>query len=75
MKKESGMVQLLDAEWHRSCALLMVQVSIEAGEFDEAMGCQFEYLYWHDEFIELLDEHHNEWWQLKLAALGLDTHV
>ncbi len=70
MKKESGMVQLLDAEWHRACALLMVQVSIEAGEFDEAMGCQFEYLYWHDEFLVLLDKHWNKYWALKSVVLG-----
>ena len=72
MKKESALVKLLDAEWHRACALLMTQVSVEAGEFDEAMGCQLEYLYWRDEFDELYKENCDGYWALRFAVLGVE---
>ena len=69
MKKE-GLVDLLYAEWQRSCALLMMQNSIEAGEFDEAMGHQFEYLYWTDEVERLFLKHSAEYWSLRMVAGG-----
>jgi S-formylglutathione hydrolase FrmB len=70
--KENRLINLLNAEGQRAVRLACMQLEIEEGNFDEAMGYQFEYLYWHDEFIELLDEHHNEWWALKLAVLGVE---
>lgn len=70
MKKESGLVELLDALWHRACALLMMQVSIEAGEFAEAMGCQVEYLYWTDEISRMFPEHGDHLVALVTVAMG-----
>ena len=72
MSKESGLVGLLDAELCRGTALLRMQISIEEGVFDAAMMRQFEYLYWNDEFIELLEKNHEEYLALRVAALGIE---
>ena len=50
----------------------MMQVSIEAGEFDEAMNYQIEYLYWRDEFDELYKENCDGYWALRFAVLGVE---
>jgi len=71
MKKE-GLVDLLHAEWQRSCALLMMQNSIEEGDYECAVGCQVEYLYWHDEFNRLYRLHSKEYWGIRMAALGIE---
>ncbi len=71
MKKE-GLVDLLHAEWQRSCALLMMQNSIEEGDYECAVGCQVEYLYWHTEFIELLEKNHEEYLALRVAVVGVE---
>jgi hypothetical protein len=51
------MIDLLDALWNRSGALLAMQLDIENGDFEDAMQAQFDYLYWSDEFIRLFPEH------------------
>jgi len=71
-KEASGLRTILHAEMQRSIWLFAMQVDIEASDFEGAMRTQLEYLSWHDEFIELLDKHHNEWWELKLAVLGVE---
>ena len=68
MTKKTTLVDLLDAWWQRQGALLMMQVDIDAGDFDYAMETQFEYLYWSDEWARLYNEHEKEYWQLKEAA-------
>ena len=72
MKKESELVDLLNAEWQRALRLACMQVSIEAGEFDEAMNYQIEYLYWRDEFDELYKENCDGYWALRFAVLGVE---
>ena len=67
--KESRLLDLLLAEEARAGWLWQMQRYIEVENFLAAMHAQLEYLYWHDEFIELLDEHHNEWWELKLLGV------
>jgi hypothetical protein len=70
MKKE-GLVDLLHAEWQRSCALLMMQNSIEEGDYECAVGCQVEYLYWHDECERLFSKHRVAYWKLRCAVRGI----
>lgn len=72
MKKESALVKLLDAEWWRAQSLLMMQVSIEAEEYENSMQSQFEYLYWRDEFDELYKENCDGYWALRFAVLGVE---
>lgn len=70
MSKESRLFNLLNAEWQRALKLACMQMEIEDGDFDSAMGYQFEYLYWHDEFLVLLDKHWDKYWALKSVVLG-----
>ena len=70
MKKES-LVNLLDAEWQKAHALLTMQLDIENGDFERAMRCQFEYLYWHDEAIRLMKGFRDERWDLVLRVHGV----
>ncbi len=79
MKKKRGkgweLAKLFEAEANRAAHLMCMQIDIVYGGYENAMQSQFWYLYWHDEYIELFDKHHHKYWQLKLSALGLDTHV
>lgn len=72
MKKESALVKLLDAEWHRSCALVMMQLRIEDEDYEWAMNYQIEYLYWRDEFDELYKRNCDGYWALRFAVLGVE---
>lgn len=73
MKKESsGLVKTLHADMHRSILLGAMQVHIEHGEWQEAMEAQLNYLYWNDEFIELLEKNHEEYLALRVAVLGVE---
>ena len=71
MSKESGMVQLLDAEWQRALKLMWMQLAIERGDYEWAMRCQFEFLYWHDECERLFSERSVAYWKLKCAVRGI----
>jgi len=61
---KNDLVTLLDAEWQKSCALLMMQVHIEDWQFEFAMESQFEYLYWNDVWCSLYDKNQKEYWKL-----------
>jgi S-formylglutathione hydrolase FrmB len=68
--KESRLLNLLNAEWQRALKLACMQMEIEDGDFDSAMGYQFEYLYWHDELDRLFPKHSAEYWSLRMVAGG-----
>ena len=63
--EESGLVQLLEAEYHRAYALSMVKRLIEADDADYAMHYQFSYLYWCDEWLRLYKDHGREYLDFK----------
>jgi len=67
MKKDC-LVTFLDAEWQKSCALLMMQVHIEDWQFEFAMEAQLEYLYWNDIAGDLYFKNDNEYWLLRSST-------
>lgn len=75
MKRKETLVDLLDALFQRSAALLMMQVDIESGEFTYAMSGQFEYLYWMDETIRLFNKFRAEHLVLINALEGIYIEV
>ena len=72
MKKESRLVDVLNADWNRAQVLLMMQMHIEDRDYEWAMCYQFQYLYWHDEFNRLYRLHSKEYWGIRMAALGIE---
>jgi hypothetical protein len=70
MKRKETLVDLLDALWNRSSALLSMQIDIEDGDFECAMDSHFGYLYWNDEVFRLLRLFCNELDELMNAVLG-----
>ena len=70
MKRKETLIDLLSAEWHKSRALLSMQVWIDDGEYEDAMEMQFEYLYWCDEWVRLADKFGSKRWQLLLLVHG-----
>lgn len=70
--KKETLEHLLVAEMCKASALWSMQENIGIGEYEHAMHFQFMYLYWHDEFIRLMDKFGRERWQLLLRAHGGD---
>lgn len=71
MKQKEAFHHVLAANMHRAICLAAVQLEIEQGNFDEAMGYQLKYLYWHDEFNRLYQEYKDKHLQLVLAIHGI----
>lgn len=67
MKKEN-LIDLLDAYWQQSCALLMMQVHIEDWQFVYAMEAQLEYLYWDDIAGDLYMKYEDNYWNLRRST-------
>jgi hypothetical protein len=61
---KDDLIALLDADWQKACALLMMQIHIEDWQFEFAIEAQFEYLFWHDEWCRLYEPNQKEYWQL-----------
>jgi glutathionyl-hydroquinone reductase len=63
--KKDDLIALLDAEWQKSCALLMMQVHIEDWQFEYAMDAQLDYLYWCEIAADLYMKNDDDYWSLR----------
>ncbi len=70
MKKNESLTTLLDIEWQRSCALLMMQIHIEDWQFEYAIEAQLEFLYLTDKWSHLYKKHSQQYWKFKALARG-----
>lgn len=68
MKNKKTLIDLLDAEWNKAGALLMMQIHIEDWQFEFAMESQFEYLYWHDEWCRLYIDNEKAYWERRSST-------
>ena len=68
MRNKQTLIDFLDAEWQRSCALLMMQVHIEDWQFEFAMDAQLEYLYWNDIARNLYEKNDDAYWELRCST-------